>query len=111
VSFAARATGSPRAALVVEIFAAASTETLDDDELRAELEAGRTRPDEILWPRVQNGHRWLMTADKGFADLRLNPPGSHGGLILLRLQEGSRHAYMELAAIALEQRELRPGRW
>ena len=35
----------------VEIVAAALTETLDDDELLAELEAGRTRPDEILWPR------------------------------------------------------------
>jgi hypothetical protein len=35
----------------VEIVAAALTETLDDDELLAELEAGRTRPDEILCPR------------------------------------------------------------
>jgi len=53
--------------------------------------------DEILWPRVQNECRWLMTADKGFADLRLYPPGSHAGVILLRSQEESRQAYMELA--------------
>ena len=62
--------------------------------------------DEILWPHVQNEYRWLMTADKGFADLRLYPPGSHAGVILLRSQEESRQAYMELAAIALEQLEL-----
>jgi len=63
-------------------------------------------PDEILWPRVQNERRWLMTADKGFADLRQYPPGSHAGVILLRSQEESRQAYLELAAIALERLKL-----
>ena len=58
--------------------------------------------DEILWPRVQNERRWLMTADKGFADLHQYPPGSHTGVILLRSEEESRRAYLELAAIALE---------
>jgi hypothetical protein len=62
--------------------------------------------DEILWPRVQNERRWLMTADKGFADLRQYPPGSHAGVILLRSQEESRQAYLELAAIALERLKL-----
>jgi predicted nuclease of predicted toxin-antitoxin system len=40
--------------------------------------------DEDLWPRIQNEQRWLITADKGFADLRQHPPGSHAGVILLR---------------------------
>jgi predicted nuclease of predicted toxin-antitoxin system len=62
--------------------------------------------DEILWPRVQNERRWLMTADKGFADLRQYPPGSHAGVILLRSQEESRQAYPEVAAIALERLKL-----
>jgi predicted nuclease of predicted toxin-antitoxin system len=57
--------------------------------------------DDVLWPRVQNEGRWLITADKGFADLRRHPPGSHTGVILLRSQEESRRAYLELAAIAL----------
>jgi hypothetical protein len=47
-----------------------------------------------------------MTADKGFADLRQYPPGSHAGVILLRSQEESRRAYLELAAIALERLKL-----
>jgi predicted nuclease of predicted toxin-antitoxin system len=48
--------------------------------------------DDVLWTRVQNEQRWLMTADKGFADLRNNPPGTHTGVILLRAQEESRRA-------------------
>jgi predicted nuclease of predicted toxin-antitoxin system len=40
-------------------------------------------PDADLWPRVQSEGRWLLTADKGFADLRRHPPGSHAGVILL----------------------------
>jgi hypothetical protein len=47
-----------------------------------------------------------MTADKGFADLRQYPPGSHAGVILLRSQEESRRAYLELATIALERLKL-----
>jgi predicted nuclease of predicted toxin-antitoxin system len=55
-----------------------------------------------LWPRVQDEGRWLITADKGFADLRAHPAGSHAGVILLRAPEESRRAYLELAAIALD---------
>lgn len=53
--------------------------------------------DESLWPRVQTERRWLVTADKGFGDLRKYPPGTHGGVILLRPQEESRRAFLELA--------------
>jgi predicted nuclease of predicted toxin-antitoxin system len=62
--------------------------------------------DDDLWPRVQSERRWLITADKGFADLRRHPPGTHAGIILLRTQEESRRAYLELAIIALEQLKL-----
>lgn len=34
--------------------------------------------DEQLWPRVQQEGRFLVAADKGFADLRTHSPGSHG---------------------------------
>jgi predicted nuclease of predicted toxin-antitoxin system len=62
--------------------------------------------DEALWPRVQHEGRWLITADKGFADLRQHPPGSHAGVILLRAREESRRAYLELAASALDRIKL-----
>ncbi|MGH9425865.1 MAG: DUF5615 family PIN-like protein [Terriglobia bacterium] len=59
-------------------------------------------PDKELWPRVQQEARWLVTADKGFADLRTYPPGSHTGVLLFRLDEESRRGYLELARTALQ---------
>ena len=37
-----------------------------------------------LWQRVQQEKRWLVTADKGFADLRTYPAGSHAGVLRAR---------------------------
>jgi len=62
--------------------------------------------DDILWQRIQREGRWLITGDKGFADLRAHPPGSHAGVILLRPQEESRRAYYELVEAALDRIEL-----
>jgi Domain of unknown function (DUF5615) len=63
-------------------------------------------PDNTLWSLIQSERRWLITADKGFADLRRYPPGSHGGVVLLPLLEESRRAYMELAALTLDRVDL-----
>ncbi|HEX3864816.1 MAG TPA: DUF5615 family PIN-like protein [Stellaceae bacterium] len=68
------------------------------------LEQGwRGIPDEMLWRRVQAEKRWLVTADKGFADLRLYAPGSHHGVVLLRTTEESRRHYAELMSAALDE--------
>jgi len=40
--------------------------------------------DAELWRRIQTESRCLITADKGFADIRSYPPGTHAGIILLR---------------------------
>lgn len=40
--------------------------------------------DPILWEAVQDEGRFLVTADKGFADARIYPPGKHAGVLLLR---------------------------
>ncbi len=40
--------------------------------------------DTDLWPRVQAEQRFLITADKGFADIRVYQPGTHCGVLLLR---------------------------
>jgi hypothetical protein len=48
----------------------------------------------------------MITADKGFADLRRYPPGSHCGVILLQVSEESRRAYMELADLMLDRVDL-----
>ena len=59
--------------------------------------------DEALWPLVQQEERWLITADKGFADIRIYPPGNHAGVLLFRLEEESRRGYLELTQTALER--------
>jgi len=43
---------------------------------------GTKDPD--LWQVVQAEHRFLVTADKGFGDIRSHPPGTHQGVLLLR---------------------------
>ena len=40
--------------------------------------------DAALWEAVQREGRFLVTADKGFADMRSHPPGEHAGVLLLR---------------------------
>jgi predicted nuclease of predicted toxin-antitoxin system len=44
--------------------------------------AGLKDPD--LWQAVQSEQRFLVTADKGFADIRFHAPGTHAGVLLLR---------------------------
>ena len=43
--------------------------------------------DPALWRAVQAEGRFLITADKGFADVRKYPPGTHRGVLLLRPDE------------------------
>ena len=40
--------------------------------------------DDELWQVIQQEGRFLITQDKGFADLRRYPPGSHCGVLLIR---------------------------
>lgn len=54
-----------------------------------------------LWQGVQAEGRWLITADKEFADLRRYPPGTHAGVILLRPTEESRVDYLRLVEAAI----------
>ena len=43
--------------------------------------------DEDLWRAVQAEGRFLVTADKGFGDIRVYAPGTHQGVLLLRPSE------------------------
>ena len=38
--------------------------------------------DPSLWRAVQAEQRYLVTADKGFADIRRYAPGTHAGVLL-----------------------------
>ena len=43
--------------------------------------------DDLLWKVVQSEERFLITGDKGFADIRSHPPGGHYGVLLQRPEE------------------------
>ena len=53
--------------------------------------------DEVLWEHIQSEGRWLVTADKGFGDVRQYVPGSYVGVIVLRAEIESRRRYIALA--------------
>ncbi len=62
--------------------------------------------DPVLWQALQEEGRFLITADKGFADLRIHPPGSHAGVLLLRPDSDGIGPVVELLRQALASTDL-----
>ena len=52
--------------------------------------------DSALWQAVQAEQSFLVTADKGFADIRLYAPGTHAGVLLLRPNQDGIRPVVEL---------------
>lgn len=52
--------------------------------------------DPALWQAVRAENRFLITADKGFADTRSHTPGTHAGVLLLRPDLDGVRPIMEL---------------
>lgn len=52
--------------------------------------------DPQLWVAIQKDERFLVTADKGFGDIRAYPPGKHFGVLLLRPDEDGIRPVLEL---------------
>jgi predicted nuclease of predicted toxin-antitoxin system len=52
--------------------------------------------DPALWETVQREQRFLITGDKAFANIRLYPPGTHAGVLLLRPDEDGIPQMMDL---------------
>lgn len=50
------------------------------------------RADQEIWQAAQNEQRFLITQDLDFSDVRRYQPGTHAGLLLVRLQEPGRLA-------------------
>ena len=61
-------------------------------------EGFRGMDDEDLWPEVQKAQRFLSTKDLGFSDERRYPPGSHPGIMVLRLSDDRSRAVAERPA-------------
>jgi predicted nuclease of predicted toxin-antitoxin system len=62
--------------------------------------------DEALWLAVQVDEQFLLTADKGFGDIRVYPPGAHGGILLLRPDEDGIRPLLNLLQMVLDQVDL-----
>jgi predicted nuclease of predicted toxin-antitoxin system len=62
--------------------------------------------DDQLWVRVQAEQQFLLTADKGFGDIRAFPPGTHGGILLLRPDEDGIRPILDLLQMVLRQVDL-----
>ncbi len=62
----------------------------DVDTVRQEGLTGRPDPD--VWAAAQTEGRFLVTQDLDFSDVRKFRPGTHHGLLLVRLPEAGRLA-------------------
>lgn len=61
------------------------------------------RPDAEIWQTVGAESRFLITQDLDFSDTRQFIPGTHAGLLLVRLREPGAHALLEaINAVASE---------
>ena len=66
-------------------------ETVFDEALSGE-------DDDHLWQAVQKEGRFLITQDLDFSDIRKFSPGTHGGLLLVRLRNPGRRALTKLVS-------------
>jgi len=64
----------------------------DVDTVPKELLTGRSDPD--VWAAAQESERFFVTQDLDFSDARKLAPGSHHGLLLVRLREPGRDALL-----------------
>jgi predicted nuclease of predicted toxin-antitoxin system len=62
--------------------------------------------DPPLWIAIQKDERFLVTADKGFGDIRVYPPGKHFGVLLLRPDEDGIRPVIELLEQVLNSYKL-----
>jgi predicted nuclease of predicted toxin-antitoxin system len=63
---------------------------LGHDVHTAQDEGLTGHPDREIWEVAQNESRFLITQDLDFSDLRQFAPGSHHGILLVRLRSPSR---------------------
>ena len=62
--------------------------------------------DPAIWQAAQAEQRFLVTADKGFGDIRRYPPGTHTGVLLLRPDEDGIRPLLALLERVLREYDL-----
>ena len=66
----------------------------DTDTVHEEGLTGKS--DHDVWQETQRAGRFLITQDLDFSDLRQFQPGSHYGILLVRLPNPSRQSLMNM---------------
>jgi predicted nuclease of predicted toxin-antitoxin system len=69
----------------------------DVDTVRTEQLAGHDDTD--VWRGAQSAGRFLITQDLDFSDVRRYAPGTHAGLLLVRLAQPGRDALLARVAM------------
>jgi predicted nuclease of predicted toxin-antitoxin system len=69
----------------------------DVDTVRAEDLVGRN--DDEVWLNTQAAHRFLITQDLDLSDVRRYAPGTHAGVLLIRLAQPGREALVARASM------------
>lgn len=63
------------------------TDTVSEEKIAGQI-------DDIVWSAAQKAGRFLITQDLDFSDIRRFKPGSHYGLLLVRLRDPGRNALL-----------------
>jgi predicted nuclease of predicted toxin-antitoxin system len=73
-------------------------DTVPDEGIRGAIDA-------VVWEASQAEGRLLITQDLDFSDIRAFPPGSHGGVVLLRLADPDQDVILQrMREVAAEHR-------
>jgi len=65
---------------------------------------GRADPD--VWSAAQAAQRFLITRDLDFSDVRRYTPGTHAGLLVVRLTRPGRNALFERVSTAFQTEKI-----
>lgn len=76
----------------------------DVDTVIGEKLVGRDDP--AIWKGSQATKRFLITQDPDFSDVRKFAPGTHHGLLLLRLRDPGRNALLQRILTIFESEEV-----
>jgi predicted nuclease of predicted toxin-antitoxin system len=74
------------------------------DTVRTEQLTGRADPD--VWSAAQAAQRFLITQDLDFSDVRRYTPGTHAGLLLVRLTRPGRNVLFERVSTVFQTEKI-----
>ena len=75
---------------------------LGHDVVTVPAEGPVGKDDDIVWRAAQADRRFLVTQDLDFSDVRRYAPGTHHGLLLVRLPQPGRTALFERVAMLFQ---------